>query len=102
MLEISVIGYKNHAEKVANFLCELLRVEIVNIYHPNSKKILDLISKSQIKKKKYTSDWKDLLNSDAFFICSPSETHADYILKILNTSNPVSYTHLTLPTIYSV
>jgi len=86
MIKISVIGYKNHALKVANILCEFPTVEIVNIYHPNSEKIQSLASSSQIKKT-YTSNWKDLTNSHAFFICSPSGTHVNYISKILDDFN---------------
>jgi predicted dehydrogenase len=84
MLKIGVIGYKNHAKRVIDFLCELPAVETVLVYHPNSIKIQGLSENSHIKKQ-YTATWKDLINSDAFFICSPSGTHVDYILKILDS-----------------
>ena len=85
MLQVVVIGYKNHAERVINFLCELPSVGKVLVYHPNSNKIKSL-SESLHSKKEYTSNWSDLINANAFFICSPSGTHVEYIKKILSNS----------------
>lgn len=95
MLQIVVIGYKNHAERVINILCEMPSVKSVIVYYPDSTKTRVLADGAHFKIK-YTSVWDNLMDSDAFFICSPSETHIDYILKILdfvskNNSFPYIY-----------
>jgi predicted dehydrogenase len=83
MFQVVVIGYKNHAKRVIDFLCGHPSVEKVLVYHPNSKKIKDL-SKNLVSKIQYSSNWSDLINTNAFFICSPNGTHVDYIKKILS------------------
>lgn len=95
MLQIVVIGYKNHAERVINILCEIHSVELVMVYHPDSKKIIGL-SKNTYSKIQFTSSWNSLINSDAFFICSPSETHMDYISKIFDSHKKNNF----LPYVY--
>lgn len=95
MLQIVVIGYKNHAARVINILCDLSSVESVMVYHPDSTKTGSLFEDAHFKIQ-YTSLWDNLVNADAFFICSPSETHVDYISKILeinrgNDSFPYIY-----------
>ena len=64
-------------------LCQIPAIRKILIYHPDSKKI-DRISENLHSKKQYTSNWGDVINTNAFFICSPSGTHVDYIKKILS------------------
>ncbi len=95
MLQVVVIGYKNHASRVAHALCQIRTIKQVLIYHPDSKKIENL-SEGPHSKKQYTSNWSDLKDANAFFICSPSGTHVDYIKKIVSNSPEAE----SLPYIY--
>ena len=54
--------------------------------------------------KGYTNTYQDLADCDGVFVCVPSPQGDDGSCdtSILESVLPVSYTHLTLPTIYSV
>ena len=73
----------------------MVSIKSVLVYHPDSKKTEVLFKDSHFKIQ-YTSSWDSLINADAFFICSPSETHKDYISKILDIANEKN----SLPYIY--
>ena len=52
----------------------------------------------------FSSSWEEMLEQepiDVVAIVTPLDTHKDLIFDLMNR-DPVSYTHLTLPTIYSV
>ncbi|SNZ20145.1 Gfo/Idh/MocA family protein [Cohaesibacter gelatinilyticus] len=85
MFSAAVIGYKNHAKRVIDCLVNQLGIQQVTVYHPNNDKVSQL--QNQVTEAiRYSSNWDDVLDCDAIFICSPSGTHVSYIQKILKTS----------------
>ena len=74
-----VIGYRNHAERVTRELLKTKAFEKIYVYHPEiTKKITKKISPII----EYTDDFTFAYKCLCIFICSPSETHIDYLKKI--------------------
>lgn len=69
---VGVIGYKNHAKRIINWLENKTDVKLVYIFHPEKHTGND----------KSTNDFNDLLKLDAIFIASPNSTHFDYLKKL--------------------
>ena len=67
MLNIGIIGYKNHAEKVKKILEKKHKIKY--IFHPKKK----------INLANFTNNIKDLLNLNCIFIVSPSKSHFYYL-----------------------
>ena len=67
MIDIGVIGYKNHAQKIINLLEKEYNIKY--IYHP----------KKQLKFKNFTNKINKFLNLDCVFIICPSRFHFKYL-----------------------
>ena len=76
-MNIAIIGYKNHAEKLIKSINKLNQIKKIFVYHPIQKNLsgLRLVSK-KIKK---TSDFYDLLKADGVIIASRNDSHANYL-----------------------
>jgi predicted dehydrogenase len=69
MLDIGVIGYRNHAARMIKLIGEADGARVARIYHPD--KALDAPTA--------TRRIEDLLNLDAILILSPNDTHYSYL-----------------------
>ena len=67
MIDIGVIGYKNHAKKIINLLEKEYNVKY--IYHPKKK----------LEFKNFTNKINKFLNLDCVFIICPSRFHYKYL-----------------------
>lgn len=74
MLQVGIIGYKNHALRLIKLISQNKYCELRFIYHPN-KKINHALA---------TNSLQDLYQCDAVIIASPSHTHFDYTMNLLN------------------
>lgn len=72
VVNLGIIGYRNHAEVLRNLIEKNLDCEISTIFHPEKKNIHS----------KSTNNFSDLLSNDAIIIASPNHTHFDYLKKI--------------------
>jgi predicted dehydrogenase len=72
VIELGIIGYKNHASRLIKLINEIDDCIVNLIYHPN--KILDV--------KHFTNDLNDLFDCDAIFVSSPNQTHYQYLEKL--------------------
>jgi len=72
--KIGIIGYRNHAQRLIDIIGELDDFEIVSVYHPTKS----------LQIQGATNNLQDLFANDAIIICSPNETHYDYIKKCLD------------------
>ena len=90
---VGVIGLKNQAAKIINYLMRLEYVKNIIIYHPNQVAWQEYNLGQEINKNiSLTNNFLDILEAKAVFISSPSKTHAQYIKKILS-SNAYTSTH---------
>ncbi len=76
MIELGIIGYRNHAQRIIDLLEKNSGCKLRFIYHPKKK----------IKDKRRTNSLSDLFTCDGIIIASPNHTHLEYIIKILNSS----------------
>ena len=78
MLDIGVIGYKNHAKKITDILRKKYNIKF--IYHPSKK----------LRFKEFTNKIENLLETDCVFILCPSKEHFFY-LNYFNKKNYKGY-----------
>ena len=87
-----VIGYRNHAARIINYLIESKAIDRVLVFHLSDKSINEeYLSSSKIS---MTSIFSDVLGCDLVFIASPSSTHIQYLKKlnsIFKTKLPYIY-----------
>ena len=76
VLNLGIIGYRNHAGKLISFLEKNSECKINCIYHP-TKSIDD----------RFTNDFSKLYDCDAVIIASPNKTHYQYIEKLTKNFN---------------
>ena len=76
VLNLGIIGYRNHAGKLISFLEKNSECKINYIYHPT--KSLD---------DRFTNDFSNLYDCDAVIIASPNKTHYQYIEKLTKNFN---------------
>ena len=76
VLNLGIIGYRNHAGKLISFLEKNSECEINYIYHPT--KSLD---------DRFTNNFSNLYDCDAVIIASPNKTHYEYIEKLTKNFN---------------
>ena len=76
-MNIAIIGYKNHAEKLIRSINKLNKIKKIFVYHPNKEKLSGL--KIVSKKIKKTSHFKDLLKADGVIIASRNDSHVNYL-----------------------
>jgi predicted dehydrogenase len=83
-MNIAIIGYKNHAERLISIIETLGICSKLMIFRPNKDKLISHFSQSS---KNYelvlTSSLDDIIDSSCIFIATPTPTHFDYIIKIL-------------------
>ena len=94
-----IIGPGSIAHNFADALKQSYSGELISIASRTSNKLEEFGNKYQIKNEFRFNDYDALLdneNIDAVYIATPHVFHADLSIRA------VSYTHLTLPTIYSV
>ena len=72
VVNLGIIGYKNHAERLLNILDKKRDCCLKFIYHP-TKKIKDVRGTNKIS---------DLLSCDGILIASPNNTHFSYLKKL--------------------
>ena len=77
MIHVGVIGYRNHALRLIEIANEHKLCNVKYIYHPSKNLGSNLSS---------TNDIKDLFSCDIVVIASPSNTHYEYIIKIIKNS----------------
>jgi predicted dehydrogenase len=84
-MKIGIIGFRNHASRLASEILSLNYAEQIIFYHPNAEAVFD---QTPFKfKEKYifkTNKFTDLEDCVAVVIASPSNTHVEYIKKLLN------------------
>jgi len=73
-LKIGIIGYRNHAQRLIKLISKNKDCELKAIYHPNKKLDHELS----------TNNIDDLFECGAVLICSPNQTHFNYILTLLD------------------
>ena len=88
VLNLGVIGYRNHAGKLISFLEKNSECKINYIYHPT--KSLD---------DRFTNNFSSLYDCDAVIIASPNKTHYEYIEKL--TKNFKGYIFCEKPPVTS-
>ena len=71
VLNLGIIGYRNHAAKQISHIAERTDCKINFIYHPTKQ--LD---------ERFTNNFSDLYDCDAIIISSPNKTHFEYIEKL--------------------
>ena len=76
-MQLGVIGYRNHAEKLIKLINSFKDVKKIIVYHPNKKKIKNFSIYS--KKITTTSDIDKLNDVDGVIISSKSNSHSDYL-----------------------
>lgn len=74
VIKLGIIGYRNHAERLADIINKIRNYKIEYMYHPTKKEI------------KITNNFLDLLRSDAIIISSPNSTHCQYIKKLIKNN----------------
>jgi len=83
-MNISIIGYKNHAERLISIIESLEICSKLTIFHPDKDKLINHFSRSS---KNYelilTNSLEDMIDSSCIFIATPTPTHFEYIIKIL-------------------
>ena len=89
MINIGVIGYKNHAQKVISFLNKKNKIKY--IYHPKKK----------LKIRNLTNKISNLLNLDCVFIICPSKYHFKY-LNYFNKNNFKGYIFCEKPPVTKI
>ena len=72
-IKLGIIGYRNQATKLLSILQNKQDVTVKSIFHPDKK----------IDDPRFTSNFKDILDSDAVIIASPNHTHFNYIEQLL-------------------
>jgi len=74
LIEVGIIGYKNHAKRIISLLNTNKDVKIKYIFHPRKKSEITI----------NTNTISDLFECDAVFIISPNHTHFEYIKKLID------------------
>jgi predicted dehydrogenase len=82
-IHIGIIGYQNHASRLRDIIAKNSNVKLITIYHPDKDKIDTLLKQKDNSQLIYTHIWSDLEEVDAYIIASPSETHSNYLKKII-------------------
>jgi len=82
-LHIGIIGYQNHALRLYEIIAKNSNVGLITVYHPDKDKIDALFKDKNNSQLIYTHIWSDLEEVDAYVIASPSETHSNYLKKIM-------------------
>jgi predicted dehydrogenase len=77
VLNLGIIGYRNHAAKLISYIEERSDCKINFIYHPTK----------QLEDKRFTNNFSDLYSCDAVVISSPNHTHFEYIKKLTKNYN---------------
>jgi len=72
VINIGIIGYRNHAQRLIRLIDEHSECSLKQIYHPTKK-----LDDSRI-----TNDFSQLSKCDAIIISSPNSTHFDYLKKL--------------------
>lgn len=86
-MRVGVIGIKNQAAKIINYLARLEYVDNIIVYYPRHVGRPRYIFEQGVDRNiLVTNNFIDILKAQAVFIASPSQTHVKYIKKIL-TSN---------------
>lgn len=73
-LRVGIIGYKNHAARLIKLIRKNRYCDLSAVYHPD-KKTNHTVG---------TNDLQDLYKCDAVIISSPSQTHYEYIINLLD------------------
>ena len=83
-MRVGVIGFRNHASRLASHVLKFNSTQEVILFHPNPLAILD----KKLKKinLRATSNFLDILECDAVIISSPSSTHIEYIKKLISSN----------------
>lgn len=76
-MNIGIIGYKNHAEKLIKLINRFSQIKKILVYHPIKKNLKGL--KFVSNKIKKTSNFQDLLEADGVIISSRNNSHATYL-----------------------
>ena len=76
-MQLGVIGYRNHAEKLIKLINSFKDVKKIIVYHPNKNRIKNFSIYS--KKISITSNIDKLNNVDGVIISSKSNSHSDYL-----------------------
>ena len=76
-MQLGVIGYRNHAEKLIKLINSFKDVKKIIVYHPNKNKIKNFSIYST--KITTTSDIDNLNDVDGVVISSKSNSHSDYL-----------------------
>ena len=77
-MQLGVIGYRNHAEKLIKLINSFKDVKKIITYHPNKNKIKNSVAEAFIKSSSYGASiiFNDV---DGVVISSKSNSHSDYL-----------------------
>lgn len=92
---VSVIGYKNHSQRIINILVNIEYVKKILIFHPTKDINLSILGLTN-PKLFFTNNWDDLRISRCYFICAPNNYHYFYLNKIIS-HDPKSYIYCEKP-----
>jgi len=72
-LKVGIIGYGNHARRLATIIDNIENIEIIKVFHPSKDLGIDTS----------TNSFSDLFECDCVIIASPNNTHYDYLMRLL-------------------
>ena len=78
-----LIGYRNQSARIAKLLGILGHTELRWVYHPDPDKLEKIDLQALAPRAQTTSELSDLFGLDAVFITSPSDTHVDYLKRLV-------------------
>jgi predicted dehydrogenase len=81
-MRIAIIGDHNHAARIRGLAAEHPAISEIVVYHPENTRIQDLEMASNKTTITPTSDFDDVLECEGVLICSPSNTHRDYLQRL--------------------
>jgi len=84
-MQLAIIGLQNHAARMASLIADHPLISNLLLYHPEKSRLSDIAPLKLPKDVEYTSDFSTVLACDGAVIASPSQTHFDYIMRLLDS-----------------
>lgn len=82
-LRVGVIGTRNHAARMLRLALSQPDVGSATVFHPDRER-LAMANIATSDTVKTTTDLDELISADAVIVCSPSDTHAAYVARLLD------------------
>lgn len=84
-MRLAIIGLRNHAARMALFAASHPLVSSLLLYHPEKVRFSGEMPLKLPKNVEYSSDFSAILACDGVVIASPSQTHFDYIMRLVDS-----------------